>query len=357
MVSLDDSEGILKFSGNQKIVDSIKKFKDQVVQSWNEIFDFSFSTGYEKINSIVFCGMGGSRFPALIVKELFKEELKLPFIINDEYILPEFINENSLVIASSYSGTTEEVLANVTLAKAKGAKIFGITSGGQLAKMLSSFGFPCYIFKPINNPSNQPRMGIGYALGAIFGVFTKLNLLGLLREEVEKSFQWIEESAKSFTIEVPENSNVAKVFARKVYEKSPVFVVSEFLKGTGNALANQTNETAKSYSEFRIIPELNHHLMEGLKHPDAKRKIDIFLFLYSSLYSKEIQKRFKITKEVIEKNKIETLWYESRGSNKIEQVFDVLNFGLYFTFYLSFLYQENPLIVPWVNYFKKRLKN
>ena len=53
--------------------------------------------------------------------------------------------------------------------------------------------------------------------------------------------------------------------AQKIINKYPYYIVSEFLTGVGNTIVNQTNETAKSISSFRVIPELNHHLMEGLK--------------------------------------------------------------------------------------------
>jgi glucose/mannose-6-phosphate isomerase len=124
----------------------------------------------------------------------------------------------------------------------------------------------------------------------------------------------------------------------------------------GNAIANQTNETAKAISDFYVIPELNHHLMEGLKHPEILKKLLIFVFFESDLYSSPIQKRFLITKEVVEKNKVKTFAYKLLGKNKIEQVFEMMALGSFFSMYLSVLYKENPAAIPYVDYFKKRLK-
>jgi len=356
MISLDKPEEILKFSKNDRMFESIEKFGDQINQSWNDSFNFMLPSDFSQAKSIVICGMGGSRLPGLIIKELFKEEISVPFLINDDYHLPGFVNKETLLIASSYSGTTEEVMVNVKIAKEKGAKILGVTSGGELKEIARDLNFPCYVFNPIYNPSNQPRMGFGYILGAILGFMIKLGFLEIKKEGVEKNFSWIEKSARNFRLDLPESSNPAKQLARKLQGKFPTFIVAEFLNGAGNALANLTNETAKTYSEFRTIPELNHHLMEGLKHPEDQKRLNLFLFLYSSLYSQAIQKRFEITKEVVEKNGIETLWYELKGKTKIEQALEVLSLGSFLTFYLSFLFQEDPVTIPFVDYFKKRLK-
>ena len=144
--------------------------------------------------------------------------------------------------------------------------------------------------------------------------------------------------------------------AKKIFNKYPYYIVSEFLTGVGNAIANQTNETAKSISSFRIIPELNHHLMEGLKNPQELKKIAIFIFFFSKLFSSSVQKRFLITKEIVEKNNIETLWYGLKGQNKTEQAFELMAFGNYLSMHLSSLYGENPATVSYVDYFKKKMK-
>ena len=93
--------------------------------------------------------MGGSRFTPLIVKELFKEEISVPYFINDEYNLPGFVDENSLIILSSYSGTTEEVLICGEKAQKKGAKITGIATDSEVINFLKKINSPYYQFNPI----------------------------------------------------------------------------------------------------------------------------------------------------------------------------------------------------------------
>lgn len=356
MRQLDDGDYILKLQGGDQVIKSIEGLPQQLYQSLTESQKISFPSSYQDIDNIVVCGMGGSRFPALIIKELFKNKLAAPLIINDDYHLPGFVNKGSLTILSSYSGTTEEVIANYLEAKKRGAKILVITSGGELAQIVKRNYYPAYIFNPIYNPSHQPRIGFGYAAGGLLGVLIKLGLLKQKTDEVIKAINSLNQLTNNFKITVSLKDNPAKDLALKIFNKYPYFIVSEFLTGWGNALANQTNETAKTISSFRVIPELNHHLMEGLKHPKEIKNLLIFVFFFSSFYSSPIQKRFQITKEVVEKNGIETLWINLKGESVIEQVFYAMSLGSYLTMYLSVLYQEDPSVIPFVDYFKKRLK-
>lgn len=329
------------------VLKSINLFLEQIRDSFEKSLTVTFPKEYLQVKNIVACGMGGSRFPHYIIKELFKEEITIPYFINDDYNLPGFVDNSTLVILSSYSGATEEVLTTGQKAYEKKAKIIGISDGGELKNFLEKIKEPGYFFDPVNNPSGQPRIGFGYLIGGIIGLLLNLKILNFQKSEI------IEAISK---INLKQIENDAEIMAQKVINKYPYYIVSEFLTGVGNAIANQTNETAKSISSFRIIPELNHHLMEGLKNPIELKKMSLFIFFFSRLYSLPIQKRFYITKDVVDKNNIMTLWQELKGKNKIGQVFELMTFGNFLTMHLSLLYGENPAIVPYVDYFKKKLK-
>ena len=329
------------------VLKSINLFPEQIKDSFEKCLTLTLPKEYQQVKNIVACGMGGSRFPHYIVKELFKEEIITPYLINDDYNLPGFVDNNTLVILSSYSGTTEEVLTVGQKAHEKKAKIIGISDGGELKDFLDKIKAPGYFFDPVYNPSGQPRIGFGYFIGGVIGLLFNLKVLNFQKNDVLSAIN---------NVDIKSLENDAKQMAQKIINKYPYYIVSEFLTGVGNAIANQTNETAKSISSFRVIPELNHHLMEGLKNPKELAKISLFIFFFSKLFSSSIQKRFYITKEVIEKNNIETVWYELKGQNKVEQVFELMAFGNYLTMNLSSLYGENPVTVPYVDYFKKKLK-
>lgn len=326
---------------------SMNLFPEQIKDSFEKSLNLVLPDEYRQVKNIIACGMGGSRFPHYILKELFKEEINIPYIINDDYNLPGFVDNNTLVILSSYSGTTEEVLIAGQKAFEKKAKIIGISSGGPLKDFLEEIKAPVYYFDPVFNPSGQPRVGFGYLVGGIMGLLLNLKLLNYSKEKIISAVN---------NIKIKEIENEAEQMAKKIFNKYPYYIVSEFLTGVGNAIANQTNETAKSISSFRVIPELNHHLMEGLKNPKELAKTSLFIFFFSKLFSNSIQKRYLITKEIVEKNNIETLWYELKEQDKVAQTIEMMVLGNFLTMYLSSLYGENPATVPYVDYFKKKLK-
>ena len=332
---------------NNLVLKSINLFPEQIKDSFEKSLTLTLPKEYQQVKNIVACGMGGSRFPHYIVKELFKEEIIIPYLINDDYNLPGFVDNNTLVILSSYSGTTEEVLTVGQKAYEKKAKIIGISDGGELKDFLDKIKAPGFFFDPVYNPSGQPRIGFGYFVGGILGLLLNLKILNYPKDKIISAIN---------DIKIKEIENEAEQMAKKILNKYPYYIVSEFLTGVGNAIANQTNETAKSISSFRILPELNHHLMEGLRNPKELAKMSLFIFFYSKLFSSSIKKRFLITKEVVEKNNIETVWYELKGQNKVQQTIELMAFGNYLTMYLSMFYGENTATVPYVDYFKKKLK-
>jgi glucose/mannose-6-phosphate isomerase len=356
MINLDIQANYKKNPQDEQVILSINALADQLSQSFNEIQNLDLPNQLVNVDKILVCGMGGSRFPSLIIQNLFKEELAIPYLISDDYRLPGFVDEKTLVILSSYSGTTEETINALEKSQNKKAKIFIIASGGQLKETALKNNHAGYFFQPKYNPSNQPRIGVGYLLGSHLGILVKLGWLKQFKNEVVAAIENLKQYLKLINEKIPTNNNIAKQTALQIFNFFPQYIVGEFINGVGNAIANQTNETAKSVASFWVIPELNHHLMEGLNNPENFRKNTVFVFLFSSLYSPPIKKRFKITKEIIDQYGIKNLWLEIEGKNKIEQVLNLIGFGSFLTFYLSVLYQENPALIPYVDYFKKRLK-
>ncbi|MFO0703435.1 MAG: SIS domain-containing protein [Patescibacteria group bacterium] len=361
MINLDDTKSILETQGGDAVIISTRAFPKQITTSFRDVGSMQFDPGYKEVENIILCGMGGSRFPGLIAYYLFKDSLKIPFIVCDDYILPEFVNEKTLVILSSYSGTTEEVVHMGKAAFAKKAKIVGYCVGGELASFLESNNLPRYIFDPTLNPSGQPRIGFGYAIGALFGILAKLNLIKgkmyeSLGDELEKDCADLEKISLEFDFESKTGQNRAKDFALEMLEKYPYFIVAEHITGVGNAIQNQINETSKNISSYRVIPELNHHLMEGLKHPHTHSEMALFVMIESPLYSPRVQKRYEVTKDVVNQNNIKTITYKTKGSSKIGDVLEIATFGSFLSMYLAALYGVDPAKIPYVDYFKKQLK-
>ena len=324
---------------------SLTLFPEQCLQAWNESSHLSIINN--DIQNVIVCGMGGSRFTPYTIKFLFKDRINVPYEIVDEYKLPSYASKKSLVILSSYSGTTEEVLSCAKDAISKSCQIAAIASGGELSSLAKENNWTSYIFDPKNNPSGQPRLGAGYMLMGHTGILKSYGLVEVEDSEVQEAVRY----AKTISQEDLRIKDVFEFMKGRIIS----IVGSEHLRGYINGFANQINENAKAMSDFRVISELNHHLMEGLANPIIYNKNAGFIFLNSNLYPERIQKRFTLTKEVVEKQGINTYDLKLEGESKLAQVFEGFVVSGYSTYLLSKHYGVDPIKIPWVDYFKNKL--
>lgn len=334
---------------------SIEALADQVKHAWEDTQKLSFTPKAE-IRNVVVAGMGGSGLGADVIKNLFKDILKVPFEVVNSYTLPGYVNENTLVVLSSYSGTTEETLASAEEAQRRNAQIMIITGGGDLAALAKEKGYSAYIIDPKHNPSNQPRMAIGYSIMGTLGLLSHAGLFELTKQDVEDAVAAVLAADDRSRVDVPQEENEAKLIALHLVDRRGVFVTSEHLIGATHTSTNQFNENAKSFLDYKVVPEINHHLMEGLRFPASNANDHIFIFLTSDLYHPRNQARMKLTQQVVEQQDIETLVVKLRTENKLAQVFELITLLAYANFYLAMLENINPTPIPFVDWFKDELK-
>lgn len=351
---LDDLNKV-KVLDKGNILGSIRDLPEQVKQAWEEIGKVKLPEDYKRSKNVVICGMGGSALGGRIVDCLFSNNLRGSIEIFTDYHIPDYVDPYTLVVLSSYSGNTEETLEASKEARKRNACCFVLASGGKLAEFAATEKLPAYIFKPLHNPSDMPRMALGYSLAGLLNLLARCGYIVLGDEDIEKSIGMMRELVKEYDVLNPHKDNLAKRLAERLIDKSPVLVASEHLIGSTYTFKNQLNENAKTFALSFDIPELNHHLMEGLSNPRTLKQLLHFVFFTSKFYPTNIKKRFDLTKEVVEKNNISAEILELTGTDKLSQVFEMLTLSSYVSFYLALLYGINPAPIPWVDYFKKKL--
>jgi len=352
---LDDKAKISQLD-SKNMLGSIHLLGKQVEEVLALAKKVKIPSSYKKVNSLVVLGMGGSALGAHLIKSVFVNDLKIPVEIVNGYDVPKFVNEKSLVIASSYSGSTEEIVSAAADAKKKKAKIMVICSGGKLADWAKRNKVPALIFTTNNNPCGSPRMGLGYS---IFGQIALLANAGVLKSspaEIKNVLQGISKYNSLFGVDSPEAKNPAKQLATSLFGKSVWYLASEHLAGNAHIAANQMNENAKRFGGYFIVPEMNHHLMEGTPYPESNKNDIKFVLLESQLYDKRVQKRYEITKQVLDNKKIPFTSYRCQESKNLLQACEVLVLGSYIGFYSAMLQGIDPTAIPLVDFFKAQLK-
>jgi len=349
---LDDKKIIARIdAGNVRA--SIEALPDQVEVAWREARKVRVPASYRQAEEIVVAGMGGSTLSADIVKSVYGGALRVPFSFINGYHLPGSVGKNSAVIVSSYSGTTEEALACFAEARKRGAKLLGIASGGSLAARLKCAKAPAYLFEPVFNPCNQPRLGGGYMTAGLLGLLSSFKGFSLDAEELKALPSRLRRRAEAWRPQVMTRDNPAKLTARALHGTVPIIVSAEHLAGNGHALQNQIHESAKQFCAAFPLPEMNHHLMEGLNFPLAAKKLLGFLFLESKLYSERLRLRVKVTQKALAKQGFGFSSWQAVEPTRLGQAFEALSFGSWVSFYMAIENKANPSNIPWVDFFKK----
>lgn len=345
MINLQDLQSFTHLDP-QNTLGSTEKLPEQLEVAWEQVKQIQVPSDYAQVSNIVFCGMGASIYGALVVKSLFGPEFPFPVEMVSDYHLPKFVNSSTLVVLTSYSGSTEEVLSCAQEAKEKGAKMLVLTKGGKLAQFAEENSVPAYVFDGALNPAGVPRLGNGYTIIGLMGLLHNAGIVKLDEEKLKGAVQhirtnldWIKERA------------IHDAYA--LVNHTPIVITAEHLSGNAQILRNQFNETSKTFSAFYLIPDLNHHLMEGLQFPTPTNLK--FLIYQSKNYSPKIQKRVNLTRDVIQQNKHTVLEYVTRGTDVYQDFLELLALGSYTTLYLGLLYEQNPAVNPWVDYFKEKL--
>lgn len=239
----------------------------------------SLKIHFQPVENLIMSGMGGSGLAARIVESLYADTLPVPLYTLHDYHLPPWANSKTLVICSSYSGTTEETVQTLTEALTKKCQILVICAGGKLAQLAHQHHLPVYLIDPKYNPSQQPRMAIGYSLIGQLAMLKQASLLKLASTDIDSLKPIMKSVVEHNQRDLPLLTNPAKKIAQALHTKQIILVAAEHLTGAFHVVKNQMNENAKQLSHRHDLPELNHHLMEGLRFPPQIKKTWLFGWL------------------------------------------------------------------------------
>lgn len=332
----------------QLVYRSIKLIPDQILQAVN-LKNPRDDFNNETIKNIVLYGMGGSALGAKLLDSLAIDQLKVPFEIVNGYEKYRYLDSHTLAIVSSYSGNTQESIKAYQQIKNISRQVVVITDGGELLKEALKDEVTLIDINPINNPSQMPRLGIGYGIRAVTEI---LSFFNMVPDHFLKDFL---KSAQNLKACHSKLDGQAKNLASKLMGKSILIMTYGYLSGTSYTIKNFVNETSKNICEIHDLPEAVHHLMESLQNP--KDAFQDFIFWFHEPYFGDdfINKVFTATRKTVVKQSYNLESSQMKSVNKIDEALRLLYQGILVSYHLAVNNKANPLIIPWVDYFKKIL--
>lgn len=298
----------------------------------------------------VLTGMGGSAAGGDFLKCLFDDAGTVPFVVNRDYALPAYVGSDTLLFCTSYSGNTEETIAAYEQAKAKGATIYCVTSGGKLADMARADGFPLVII-----PGGQPpRTALGYMLIPVVYICEKLGLIPA--QDYNQLFALLKSLREKWVVEVPFAQNPAKEIGTACYGRlSLVYGLGGWHLYAANRWKGQINENSKNHTFINTFPELNHNeILAWMKCSKQGVSDWLILNIQDGTESAKLKRRLEISMELIG-DQAEKMDVFVEGSTVLEKMLATCYLGDFVSLYLAALNEVDPEDIEWLHYLKAEL--
>lgn len=303
----------------------------------------------DDIATVVVGGMGGSALAAALVATVYT--LAKPFEVVRNYDLPEFVDNTTLFIASSYSGNTEETLSAMERAQAKGAQIAVIAAGGKLAEIAKKNNYPLYKL-----PTGvQPRMAAFYNFAALTQLLTSNGLLPPESvDELHDAADWLATKIGNWLPDVATAKNEAKQIAQDCIGLSPVIYGGPLLSSAAYKWKISFNENAKNVAWWGQFPEFNHNEFLGwTSHPvDKPYRV---IYLHSSFDHPQVAKRFTLSEKLLSGKWPHPTEVTAVGDTRLRQLLWTVVLGDFVSIYTALLNNVDPTSVDLLEKFKTEL--
>jgi glucose/mannose-6-phosphate isomerase len=333
------------------MLEHLHNFPRLCEQAWRMAMDFSLPANYQRAKKIVILGMGGSAIGGDLVSSLCSSESKVPILVCREYDLPKYVDAETLVIASSYSGMTEETMSAFTQAVERGAKKLAITTGGKLKSFCEKEKIPYIIF----DYSSQPRAALPFSFFISLGILQRLDFVSDKSMDVSEAVFKLQNLTSEINEKVATAQNPAKALAEKLYGRLPIVYGAGITSEVAHRWKGQLNENSKTMAFYELFSELNHNAIVGYSFPEEVTHQSMVVILDSSLVHDRNRLRIEVTRNLLEQAGIYCHVLRGEGESALSQMATLILLGDYVSYYLALLNQVDPTPVKPIEFLKNQL--
>ena len=307
---------------------------------------------WQGFQRVLIAGMGGSAIGADLVAAYALPLCPLPIMVQRNYTLPGWAKgPETLVVASSHSGNTEETLAAFDQALKDQCRILALCTGGRLVERAKAAGIPVWTFEH----AGQPRAAVGFSFGLLLALISRLGLLPDPGKALSRASSAMKTQQEGLRADVPVVHNLAKRLAGQLVGRWVMVLGSDVLEPVARRWKTQVNELAKAWAQFEVLHEADHNALAGLVQPENSLSNAMALFLRGSSNHPRNLIRAELTKQAYMLEGINTDFVEAQGSDPLAQQWTTLHLGDYVAYYLAMQYDIDPTPIPALEGFKKQL--
>ncbi|HEY48493.1 MAG TPA: bifunctional phosphoglucose/phosphomannose isomerase [Dehalococcoidia bacterium] len=349
MIDLDDPKVYTRLDP-MEMRERIRELPQQCLQAWQKGLDLKLPTDYSNMQKLVILGMGGSAIGGDLLRHLYTEGKALIFI-DREYDLPPLVDADTIVVASSYSGRTEETLSAFTQAMETPAKKLVLTTGGELKALAEHNDIPVYTIDYVA----QPRAALAHSFFPLLGICQNLGIISDKSADVAEMGEVLENLQVTIDDTCATSHNPAKQLAAKLHNHMVIIYSAGILSPVAQRWKTQINENSKAWAFYEIFSELNHNAVVGYEFPPEMAEKAFIVLLRSQHLHRRILRRYEVTTEVLSQAKVSHETVDAIGESALSQMMSLILFGDWVSYYLALLYEVDPSPVKVIDYVKKRL--
>lgn len=315
--------------------------------AWDAVLEQPDSGAFNPLK-IVLAGMGGSAQPGKLAASWL--DLEIPFSVVSNYTLPRWVDENTLVIASSFSGNTEETISSLEFAEERGATVVVMASGGKLIDIARERNLPFIQIMKVA----QPRYSAIAQLKAITRFLEHYGVAEGIYGEVNDLGETINEVVSRSAASVDTIDNPAKQLALKCVGKTPIIYASSRFAPVAFKWKISFNENSKNTAWWNELPEFNHNEFIGWTSHPVEKPFAI-IDLRSPVDHPRVKQRFELTDRLLSGMRPAASEVQLKGDSLLAQMIYGFILGDFVSIYLGILNGINPTPVELVEELKKQL--
>jgi glucose/mannose-6-phosphate isomerase len=306
---------------------------------------------YVKPGEILIVGMGGSAIGGSILKDWVSESLAVPLGVCRDYRLPLYAGRESLVIAVSYSGNTEETLSSFVEALRRGCMVVAVTSGGILGDFCRKLNVPV-----VELPSGMvPRSAIAYLFFPLVVILEKFGLVSDVEEELQEAVEVLRRIRDEVVPEVPITRNRSKRLAAVLSDSIPVIYGDRYSRAIAYRSRTQFNENSKLLAVSGFLSEIDHNDVVGWEAPEEFTRQFSVVFLRTTDDIEEMKLRYKITRDLIADKAKRIIEVFCEGNSLLAKMLSVMYTVDAASIYLAVMHDIDPLSMKSISALKSQL--
>ena len=335
----------------QGIWEATAGLPEQVVQACEEATGLDGLPLRTEVENVVVLGMGGSGLAGDILLATAGPFMSVPVVVVKSYTLPAFVGEGSLVFAISFSGNTEETVEAAGEAAVQGARVVAVTSGGQLAKLASSWGSPV-VSVPADLP--QPRTAVGALAVPPLVVLEQVGLFPGATQWIDLAVEQLQRRRDQLVAGAGPSAEIARRIGRTI----PLIQSSGALgNAAGQRWKTQVNEMAKAPAYWSVSPELCHNELQGWgQHGDVTRQLFTIVQLRHDSEHPQVSRRFELCDDLLREVVAGIEVVQAEGEGDLAQLLDLVLVGDFVALHMAANEGIDPGPVPVIEELKQRLQ-